>query len=169
MEGQANRWLQQSWKLSSRWGLVGSIPTPSAVRWGGRMAKETDCIWCYFVVEICSIWSRFSSKIRYWKEDESPRNLMSLASSSSFKALEVLSNWLARLTVNQVLTRRVGSNPTTSTKSTTAWFLRLTVSWTWVLKPKSWCFFNRVVEESGLSRLIWIEEHAGSNPAYPTW
>ena len=26
----------------------------------------------------------------------------------------------------------------------------------------------RVVEESGLSRLTWDEEHAGSNPAYPT-
>lgn len=26
----------------------------------------------------------------------------------------------------------------------------------------------RVVEELGLSRLIWDQEHAGSNPAYPT-
>ena len=26
----------------------------------------------------------------------------------------------------------------------------------------------RVVEESGLSRFVWDEEHAGSNPAYPT-
>lgn len=30
------------------------------------------------------------------------------------------------------------------------------------------CLFYRVVEEYGLSRLIWDEEHAGSNPAYPT-
>ena len=27
---------------------------------------------------------------------------------------------------------------------------------------------HRVVEESGLSRFVWDEEHAGSNPAYPT-
>ena len=26
----------------------------------------------------------------------------------------------------------------------------------------------RVIEESGLSRFVWDEEHAGSNPAYPT-
>ena len=27
---------------------------------------------------------------------------------------------------------------------------------------------HRVIEESGLSRFVWDEEHAGSNPAYPT-
>ena len=27
---------------------------------------------------------------------------------------------------------------------------------------------HRVVEESGLSRFVWDEEHAGSNPAIPT-
>jgi hypothetical protein len=26
----------------------------------------------------------------------------------------------------------------------------------------------RVIEESGLSRFVWDEEHAGSNPAIPT-
>lgn len=26
----------------------------------------------------------------------------------------------------------------------------------------------RVIEESGLSRFVWDEEHAGSNPVYPT-
>lgn len=30
--------------------------------------------------------------------------------------MEVLSNWLARLTVNQVSSEHVGSSPTTSTK-----------------------------------------------------
>ena len=30
------------------------------------------------------------------------------------------------------------------------------------------CLFTRVVEEFGLSRLIWDEEHVGSNPTYPT-
>lgn len=29
------------------------------------------------------------------------------------------------------------------------------------------CLYQ-VIEESGLSRLTWDEEHAGSNPAYPT-
>ena len=27
---------------------------------------------------------------------------------------------------------------------------------------------HRVIEESGLSRFVWDEEHVGSNPTYPT-
>lgn len=87
--------------------------------------------------------------------------------------LEVLSNWLARLTVNQVSQQRVGSNPTTST-STVATPPKISGGET----PKPNCLVgfslpgercsSRGVEESGLSRLTWTEEHAGSNPAPPT-
>ena len=45
--------------------------------------------------------------------------------------------------------------------------LRVRVS-PWVQKKNVVSFNYRVVEESGLSRFVWDEEHAGSNPAYPT-
>ena len=84
--------------------------------------------------------------------------------------MEVLSNWLARLIVNQVSSEHVGSNPTTSTN---------TVDNSRTLDCLLRCSF-RLDDELNLNRCLisgkitmvvyplWMREVAGSSPASQT-
>ena len=77
--------------------------------------------------------------------------------------MEVLSNWLARQTVNLVFSKHVGSNPTTSTKT---------------LKGRSsvqlsleWDFGFQCLKSGKITTVVyppWTREVAGSNPASQT-
>jgi hypothetical protein len=80
--------------------------------------------------------------------------------------MEVLSNWLARLTVNQVSSEHVGSNPTTSTMA--LWFYQSTRLSLELFVPNS---RNQCHETGKITTVVyppWTREVAGSNPASQT-